>query len=169
MPLYAIHQLSSRLYLGHSTPNRLGWSPNFFLNISMRPQIMTHTNFQNLQIWLAVIVEISDLALRAVIDSFEIYTINSLIGRKIRDYLRYVQSFIWGSTTRAKRKILLLLLKKVLGHVNYFFNKISSFKQEPLFNFFLFLRWFFKRMMTNQIHHQILHHQIFRLITSSRI
>ena len=39
-----------------------------------------HTNFQiYLEISLAVMFEIVHVALRAVIDSFEIYTINSLI------------------------------------------------------------------------------------------
>ena len=41
---------------------------------------MTHTNFQILcKISLAVMIEIVQLALKVVIDSFEIYTINSLI------------------------------------------------------------------------------------------
>ena len=44
---------------------------------------MTHTNFHIfLKISLAVIVEIFDLAWRAVIDSFEIYTTNALIKNK---------------------------------------------------------------------------------------
>ena len=45
---------------------------------------MTCTNFQIfLKISLAVMVEIVDLTLRVVIDSFEIYTINSSIEKKI--------------------------------------------------------------------------------------
>ena len=39
-------------------------------------------------------------------------------------------------------KILLLLLKEVLGHVNNFFNKISSFKHEPLIKIFTFAMLF---------------------------
>ena len=34
---------------------------------------------------LAIMVEIVDLSLRAIIDSFEIYTVNSLIKKKIRE------------------------------------------------------------------------------------
>ena len=46
---------------------------------------MTHTNFQIfLKISLAVIVEIVDLTLRAIIDSFEIYIINSIIKKKLK-------------------------------------------------------------------------------------
>ena len=61
---------------------------------------MTHTNFQIfLEISLPVMVEVVDLALRAVIDSFEIYTINSMIKNKIRNWFDSVQSFIWGRTT----------------------------------------------------------------------
>ena len=47
-------------------------------------------------------VDIVDLILKAVIDSFEIHTINSLIKKKSR--LVYVQSFIWGSTTKKNKK-----------------------------------------------------------------
>ena len=47
-------------------------------------------------------VEIVDLALRAIINSFEIYTTNSLIKKKIRDSFHYVQTFTWGNTTKTK-------------------------------------------------------------------
>ena len=46
---------------------------------------MTYTNFPMIsKISLAVMIEIVDLALRAVIDSLEIYTMKSLI-KKSRD------------------------------------------------------------------------------------
>ena len=96
---------------------------------------MTHTNFQIfLEISLAVMVEIVDFSLKAVIGFLEIYTIKSLIKN----------SFIWGSTTKTK-KILLLLLKEtlVLGHVNHVFDRICSFKHKPLFNIFTFAIIFF--------------------------
>ena len=46
---------------------------------------MIYTNFQIfLKISLAVMIGIVDLALRAVIDFFELYTINSLVKKKSR-------------------------------------------------------------------------------------
>ena len=59
-------------------------------------------------------VEIVDLALRAVIDYSEIYTINSLIKNKnfetnsIQSFQsispKTIQSFTWGSATKTKQK-----------------------------------------------------------------
>ena len=47
---------------------------------------MTYTNFQLFsQIFLAVMVEIVDLALIVVIDSFKINTINSLIKKRFKE------------------------------------------------------------------------------------
>ena len=47
---------------------------------------MTHANFQIfLKISLALIVKIAVLALIAVIDSFKIYTINSMTKKKIEN------------------------------------------------------------------------------------
>ena len=104
------------------------------------PQKMTQTNFQIFwKISLVVMVEIIDLTLRGVVDSFEIYIVNSLITKNL---FYSVQSFIWGSTTKTK-KILLLLLKEVLGYVNHVFNNISSFKHKPLFRIFNFTIIFF--------------------------
>ena len=44
---------------------------------------------------------------------------------------------------KTKQKIILSLLKKVLGHVNHVFNKISSFKHKPLFKIFTIVMIFF--------------------------
>ena len=74
-------------------------------------------------------VEIFDLAMRAIVDTFEIYTINSL-KKKFETNL-IMSKALFGVTRR--KKIPLLLLKEVLGHVNHFFNEISSFKHELLF------------------------------------
>ena len=74
----------------HSTPNRLGQTLTFFSYSSMLYrwlQKIAYTNFQTfLEIFL-IMFEIVDLAPRAVIESFEIYTINSWIKnkQKIRD------------------------------------------------------------------------------------
>ena len=73
-------------------------------------------------------VEIFDLALKAVIDSIEIYTINSLIEKA-------VFAVVPPQKQNTKK---LLLLKEVLGHVNHFFNKISFFEYKPLFKIFTF-------------------------------
>ena len=71
---------------------------------------MTHTNFQIfLKISAVVMVEIVDLALRTVIDSFEMHTMNSLVKQKIQGSFHYVQSFIWRSTAETKQILLLLL------------------------------------------------------------
>ena len=88
---------------------------------------------------LAVIVEIVDLAQRAVIDSFEIYTINSSIKKK-RPIPFCPKLYLL--------KILLLLLKVVLGHVNNLFDKISSFKIN-FYSKFSISRWFFTSMVTS--------------------
>ena len=53
-------------------------------------------------------VEIVDLMPRAVIDSCEIYTTNFMIKIN-RDYFYHAQSFIWSSTIKKNKKILLLL------------------------------------------------------------
>ena len=72
--------------MGNSTPNQPGWNLHYFFCIQVCyrwSQKITHTNFQiYVKISLSVIVEIVDLALRAVIDSFEIYTINCLVTQK---------------------------------------------------------------------------------------
>ena len=65
---------------------------------------MTHNNFQIvLKISLAMIVEIVHLALRTVIDSFEICTINSLIEEKFRYSFHCVQNFIRASRTKTEQ------------------------------------------------------------------
>ena len=51
-------------------------------------------------------IETIDLALRVVSDSFEIYTINPLIKKKIH----YVQSFTWSTAQRKQNKQKILLL-----------------------------------------------------------
>ena len=63
---------------------------------------MTYTNFQLfLKIYLAVIVEIADLALRTVIDSFEIYTINSLT--KIKFETNFIMSHALFGVAHSKQ------------------------------------------------------------------
>ena len=68
-------------------PNRRGWNPHLF---SFKYVINDHTKWPTpiirffLKISLVVMVEIVDLTPRAVLDSFQIYTINSLI-KKIQD------------------------------------------------------------------------------------
>ena len=91
-----------------------------------------------MKIYLAAIVEIVDLVLRAVIDCFEIYTINSLIKKKIetkfimsKDLFRVAQP-----EQNKKNTINIIEEKKVLAFVNHVFNQISSFKREPLFKTF---------------------------------
>ena len=53
-------------------------------------------------------VEIVDLELRAVIDCFKIYTLDH--KKKFWDYLHYVQSFIWASTTKTKQIIVVIII-----------------------------------------------------------
>ena len=65
-------------------------------------------------------VEIIDLALRTVIDSFKIYTMNSLIESK-----NFENNFITSKALLAipkpkQQKILLFLLQEELCHVNSF-------------------------------------------------
>ena len=56
---------------------------------------MNHTNFQIvLKILLSVVVEIVDLALRAVIESFEIYTIHFLLKKIKTNFIMFIPS-IW--------------------------------------------------------------------------
>ena len=63
-------------------PSLFFCSFNYFID----SQKMTYTNFQLFsQIFLAVMVEIVDLALIVVIDSFKINTINSLIKKRFKE------------------------------------------------------------------------------------
>ena len=79
-----------------------------------------------LKISLVIIVEILDLALRAVIDSFKIYTIHSLIKKKIEsNFITFKASF--AVVRRKQNRKILLLLQKVLRNLNHILNKISSF------------------------------------------
>ena len=91
---------------------------------------MTYSNFHIfLKISLAVMIEVVDLALRAVIDSLEIYSVNFLLIKKFefRNLFHFVQNFISGSII--------------------IFNKMFSFKHDPLFEIFTFAM-FFKGVMT---------------------
>ena len=95
---------------------------------------MTYTNFQIVsKISLVVMVEIVVLALTAVIDSFEICTINFLIQKNFETNFIMSKALVGVAQPKQNKKKLLLSLKEELGHVNYFFNKIFSFKHEPLF------------------------------------
>ena len=89
---------------------------------------MTYSNFHIfLKISLAVMIEVVDLALRAVIDSLEIYSVNFLLKKKFRNLFHFVQNFISSSII--------------------IFNKMFSFKHDPLFEIFTFAM-FFKGVMT---------------------
>ena len=70
-------------------------------------------------------VEIVDLAWRAVIDTLEIYTINSLIKQKFKTKFIMSKASFRVAQPKENEKVLSLLLKEVLGHLNLFFNKIS--------------------------------------------
>ena len=100
---------------------------------------MTYINFQMfLNIFLVVLVEIVDLALRTVIDSFEIHTINSVIKKKFKTNFIMPKALFGVAQPKKKQKILLILLKKVLGHGNQFLIKISSCKHETSSKIFTF-------------------------------
>ena len=58
-------------------------------------------------------VGISDLALRPVIDSFEMYTINYFIKKKIGTNFIMSKALFGIARPKKKQKILLLLLNKV--------------------------------------------------------
>ena len=82
----------------------------FFFAFHSILQKMTHTNFQIfLKIFLAVMVEIVDFAVRTVIDSFEIYTINSLIKKNFdTNFITSKALFILGSTSKTKKTIIII-------------------------------------------------------------
>ena len=64
---------------------------------------ITYTNFQILlKISLAVIIEIVDLTLRAVIDFFELYTVNSFIKKKFK--IHFIGSKTLFRTAQLKQK-----------------------------------------------------------------
>ena len=75
---------SHSLYVEHSRPSRPGYTPHFFpIHVCYRwPQKITHTNFHIFLKFSDVMVEIADLTLRAVINSFEVQTISSLMKEK---------------------------------------------------------------------------------------
>ena len=91
---------------------------------------MTHANFQIcLKIYVSVFIKIVDLALRAVIDSFKIYTMKSLIKKNLRLIPLCSKLYLEWQNQAEQPKLLflllllLLLLKKVLVHVNHFLIK----------------------------------------------
>ena len=94
----------------------------------------TYINFQIcLETSLAVMAEIDDLVLRAVIGSLDIYTINSLIKKKFQTNFLISKTLFPVARPKQKKNVLLLLLfKEVLSPINHFFNKISSYKHELL-------------------------------------
>ena len=74
-------QPGSRIFVVRERP--LYFFP--FMFVIDRHKKITHTSFQFFfKVFLSVMVEIIDLALRAVIDSLEIHTINYLIKEKSR-------------------------------------------------------------------------------------
>ena len=84
--------------MGHSRPNRPGWEPSLFSFpiqvIYAWLQKITYTNFQIfLKISPAAMIEIV-VALRAIIDSFEIYIINSLVKKNFEiNFIMSIASF----------------------------------------------------------------------------
>ena len=62
------------------------------------------------------------------------YRISSVINSGIL----HEQNFFRAAQSKQNKTIVLLLLKKVLNHVNCFFNKISFFKHERLFKILTF-------------------------------
>ena len=122
---------------------------------------MTYTNFQMfLKISLAVMVEIVHLALSDVIESFNTYTMNSLLVKKFE-----TNSIMSKALYRvAKPKKILLLLTEALGQVNHFFNKRSSFWTWIFIQNFHFYDVFLKVWWRASI----VYRQISRSITSLR-
>ena len=112
--------------MGNSTPNRPETLTIFFIQVFYRwPQKIKYTNLQIfLKISRPVMVKIVDLALKAIIDYFEIYNINSLIIKKNSRLISFCPK-LYLEESNQNKKILLLLLKEVLVHVNNFFNIIS--------------------------------------------
>ena len=96
-----------RLHMRHSRPFRPGCDPHyfFFFFFSFKYVMYDHKK------WLTTIFRFFEnfsgsngrnrREIRAVIDSFETYTINSLIKKKI--FFHHIQSFILGSTTKIKK------------------------------------------------------------------
>ena len=72
-------------------------------------------------------VEIIDSALRAVIDSLKIDTMNSLNKKKIKTNF-IMSKALFGVIHKKKQKKLLLLFKAISGHVNPVFEKASNVK-----------------------------------------
>ena len=77
------------------------------------------------------------------------YTINSLINKKFETNFIPSKTLFVVAQPKQNKKIIWVFLKEVMGHVNHFFNKISSLEHEPLFKIFALLRWFFKGMVTS--------------------
>ena len=94
------------LYMRHSTPNRPGWNLHYFCFFYIQvcykwPQKNYPRQFSDFfENFLAVMVGIVDLALRTVIDSFEIRNANSKKKLKLiylRKVYRYIPSKKWDS------------------------------------------------------------------------
>ena len=89
---------------------------------------------------LAVMVEVVDLALRAVTGVFKIYTINSFIKKKNKKIeINFIMSkVLFGKHNQNESKNTFIIIKGSVSHINHFFNKISPFKHKPLFKIFTF-------------------------------